>query len=118
VTSEVEIIRVEDLPLSNIAREFVGEDHGGVGICAILVDAPPGSGPSLHRHPYPEVIITQEGTATFFVGEDGEQHEVATGEIVVVPAGQWHGFVNSGDGPLRQIDIHVSAGFDTEWLDE
>jgi hypothetical protein len=27
-----------------------------------------------------------------------------------------HRFVNSGDGPLRQIDIHVSRAFDTEWL--
>jgi quercetin dioxygenase-like cupin family protein len=116
--SDVEIIRLDDLPLSNIAREFVGADHGGVGICAILVDAPPGAGPSLHRHPYPEVFITQEGTATFFVGEDGEERETGAGEIVVVPAGEWHGFVNSGDGPLRQIDIHVSAGFETEWLEE
>jgi hypothetical protein len=32
-----------------------------------------------------------------------------------VPRGQWHGFVNSGDGPLRQIDIHVSPSFSTEW---
>jgi quercetin dioxygenase-like cupin family protein len=116
--SDVEIIRLDDLPLSNIAREFVGADHGGVGICAILVEAPPGAGPSLHRHPYPEVFITQEGTATLFVGEDGAERETGAGEIVVVPAGQWHGFVNSGDGPLRQIDIHVSASFDTEWLEE
>ena len=116
--SDVEIIRLDDLPLSNIAREFVGADHGGVGICAILVEAPPGAGPSLHRHPYPEVFITQEGTATFFVGEDGKERETGAGEIVVVPAGEWHGFVNSGDGPLRQIDIHVSAGFETEWLEE
>jgi mannose-6-phosphate isomerase-like protein (cupin superfamily) len=116
--SELEIIKLEDLPLSNIAREFVGDDHGGVGICAILVDAPPGTGPSLHRHPYPEVLITQEGTATLLVGQAGDQREVGPGAIVVVPAGHWHGFVNSGDGPLRQIDIHVSAGFDTEWLDD
>jgi mannose-6-phosphate isomerase-like protein (cupin superfamily) len=112
----VEIISVDDLPVSNIAREFVGGDHAGVGICAILVDAPPGRGPSLHRHPYDEVFITQEGTATFLIGE--EQREVGPGQVVVVPAGQWHGFVNSGTGPLRQIDIHVSAGFETEWLEQ
>ena len=114
-TREVEIIRVDELPFSNIAREFVGEDHGGVGICAILVEAPPGRGPSLHKHPYDEVLITQEGTVTFFLGD--EQREIGPGQVVVVPAGQWHGFVNSGDGPLRQIDIHVNAGFETEWLE-
>jgi mannose-6-phosphate isomerase-like protein (cupin superfamily) len=114
-TRDVEIIPFDELPLSNIAREFVGDDHGGVGICAILVQAPPGRGPSLHKHPYDEVLITQEGRATFFLGD--EEREVVAGELVVVPAGQWHGFVNSGDGPLRQIDIHVSSHFDTEWLE-
>ena len=114
--TDVEIIRIDELPLSNIAREFVGDDHGGVGICAIFVDAPPGRGPSLHRHPYVEVLITQEGRATFYLGD--EEREVGAGEMVVVPAGQWHGFVNSGDGPLRQIDIHLSSGFATEWLVE
>jgi mannose-6-phosphate isomerase-like protein (cupin superfamily) len=114
--TEVEIIRIDELPLSNIAREFVGDDHGGVGICAIFVDAPPGRGPSLHRHPYVEVLITQKGRATFLLGD--EEREVGAGEMVVVPAGQWHGFVNSGDGPLRQIDIHLSSGFETEWLVE
>jgi mannose-6-phosphate isomerase-like protein (cupin superfamily) len=113
-TTEIQVISLDDLPLSNIAREFVGEDHGGAGICAILVDAPAGRGASLHRHPYEEVFITLEGQATFFLGED-EQREVGPGEIVVVPSGQWHGFVNSGGGPLRQIDVHVSPSFDTEW---
>lgn len=111
--SAVRIVPVDDLPMSNIARELVGTDFG-VGICTILVDAPPGRGPSLHRHPYEEVFITLEGTATFSIGED-EQREIGPGEVVVVPAGTWHGFVNSGDGPLKQIDIHVSPHFDTEW---
>ena len=114
--THVEIIRLDELPQSNIAREFVGADHGGVGICAIFVEAPPGAGPSLHRHPYTAVIVTQEGTATFLLGEERERREVAAGEMVVIPAGQWHAFENSGDDPLRQIDIHVSASFETEWL--
>ena len=32
-------------------HEFEGRDHGGAGVSFILVDAEPGSGPSLHRHP-------------------------------------------------------------------
>src|SRR3954465_7495207 len=114
--SDVEVTRLDELPPSTIAREFVGADHGGVGICAIFVEAPPGAGPSLHRHPYPEIAITKEGTATSLRGEEGEPGGVGAGEMVVIPAGQWHAFVNSGDGPLRQVDIHVSASFDTEWL--
>lgn len=30
----------------------------------------------------------------------------------------WRGFVNSGDGPLRQVDNHVKDRFITEWLGE
>ena len=97
--------------MSNIARELVGSEYG-VGVCLLFVEAPPGRGPSLHRHPYVEILITQEGHATLLLGD--EQREVGPGEIVVVPAGQWHGFVNSGDGPLRQIDLHLSPQFETK----
>ena len=113
--SNTNVVAVDALPLSNIAREFIGAEHGGVGVCVLFVDAPPGRGPSLHRHPYPELFIVQEGEATFVAG--GAERVVRAGEIVVVPAGEPHRFVNSGDGPLRQIDIHVSERFVTEWLE-
>jgi mannose-6-phosphate isomerase-like protein (cupin superfamily) len=41
---------------------------------------------------------------------------VRGGEVVIVPANEPHGFKNTGDGPLKQIDIHVSPVFETEWL--
>jgi mannose-6-phosphate isomerase-like protein (cupin superfamily) len=108
------VIKVDDLPMSVIAREFVGDDHDGAGITFLLVNAPPGSGPALHKHPYEEIIIVQEGRGTFVL--DGVESDVQAGEIVIIPAGAPHRFVNSGDGPLRQIDIHVSSHFATEWL--
>jgi mannose-6-phosphate isomerase-like protein (cupin superfamily) len=107
------VINQRDLPFSRIARELVGAEHDA-GVCLIFVDAPPGDGPSLHRHPYEEIFITQEGRCTFHVGDD--TFEAGAGDIVVAPAGVPHRFVNTGDGPLRQIDIHVSPRFDTEWL--
>jgi mannose-6-phosphate isomerase-like protein (cupin superfamily) len=81
----------------------------------MVVDAPPGGGPKLHRHPYEEVIIVQEGTATFTAGD--ETVEVNGGQVVVVPAGVAHKFVNSGQERLRQVDIHASERFVTEWLE-
>jgi mannose-6-phosphate isomerase-like protein (cupin superfamily) len=112
----VKVTAFGDLPWSNIAREFVGADHDGEGVCILLVDAPPGRGPRLHRHPYDEIFLVQEGRATFFLEES--ERDVHAGELVVVPAGEWHGFVNSGDGPLRQVDIHVSPAFSTQWRDD
>ena len=96
------------------AGEFEGHEHGGTGISMIFVDAAPGRGPSLHKHDYDEVFVVQEGTATMTAGD--RTIEVSAGDIVVVPAGQPHAFVNSGTGPLRQIDIHLSPRYVTEWL--
>src|SRR5918998_337924 len=94
------VISQDSLPFSRIARELVGAEHGA-GVCLIFVDAQPGDGPSLHSHPYEEVFITQEGRCTFHVGD--ETFEVGAGEIVIAPANVPHRFVNSGEGPLRQI---------------
>jgi mannose-6-phosphate isomerase-like protein (cupin superfamily) len=86
-----------------------------VEACVIFVDAPPGEGPRLHRHPYVELLIVIEGTATFRDG-NGER-EVGPREMAVVDANQPHAFLNTGDGTLRQIDVHLSARFITEWLE-
>ena len=110
------IVKQDQLPFSRIAHELVGDDHGGIGVCILFVDAPPGDGPSLHRHPYEEIFIVEEGEALFVA--DGAERTAVAGEIVVLPADTPHRFTNTGSGPLRQIDIHVSPRFVTEWLDE
>jgi mannose-6-phosphate isomerase-like protein (cupin superfamily) len=61
-----------------------------------------------------EVFVVQEGEANFYAGD--EEREVTAGQIVVVPAGTPHRFVNSGERTLRQLAIHVSPRFGTEWL--
>jgi quercetin dioxygenase-like cupin family protein len=108
------VVNQTDLPPTNIAREFVGDDHGGVGISFFLVDAPPGTGPSLHRHPYAEVFIVQDGEVTVTDGDN--ERVVGAGNVIVVPAGEPHGFKNDGDGPLRLLAISVNPRFETEWL--
>jgi mannose-6-phosphate isomerase-like protein (cupin superfamily) len=90
-------------------------DHGGLPISFLLVEAPPGGGPALHKHEYAEIFIVLEGEATYIAG--GEERQVIAGEIVVVPAGTPHRFFNSGEGPLRQVDIHASRRFVTHWLE-
>jgi mannose-6-phosphate isomerase-like protein (cupin superfamily) len=104
-----------DLAPGETSYEFQGYHHDA-GVSFIVIDAPPGSGPKLHKHPYEEVFVVQEGEATFTAGE--EIIEASAGQVVVVPAGVPHKFVNSGTGRLRQIDIHASKRFVTERLDE
>jgi mannose-6-phosphate isomerase-like protein (cupin superfamily) len=98
-----------------MSHQFAAEKDGA-SISFSLVNAPPGRGPELHRHDYDEVILVQEGRATCVAGD--ERRDVKAGDIIVIPAGTPHSFVNSGDTPLRQIDIHASPKFVTEWLDE
>ena len=111
---DVQVIRQGELPFSNIAHELVGADHGGAGVCVIFVDAPPGRGPGPHTHPYEEILIILEGEATFEIS--GDEVVAVAGDVAIVPAGTPHAFKNTGHGPLRQIDIHVSPSFDTTWL--
>ena len=108
------VIPESELNSSKYSRDLVGADYGGLGVSLILVEAPPGKGPSLHRHPYEEVFILHEGEATFTAGD--EERVVAAGAVIVVPAGTPHGFVNSGDAPLRLTTVHASPKFQTEWL--
>ena len=68
----------------------------------------------LHRHPYEEIFITLEGEARVVANE--QELVVAAGDVLIVPPHTPHAFTNSGTGPLRQIDIHVSPTFSTEWL--
>lgn len=101
------VIAWDELPGGRIAHKFEGYRHGDANVSLFLVDAPPGSGAGLHKHPYEEVFIVQEGVATFTLGDDTV--EVGAGQIVVVPADVPHKFVNSGTGQLRQLDIHSSG---------
>jgi mannose-6-phosphate isomerase-like protein (cupin superfamily) len=108
------VIDLSDPARGDDPNEFQGH-HLGANVSLIVVDAPPGGGPRLHRHPYEEVFVVQGGTATFTAGD--EKIEAKGGQVVVVPAGIPHKFVNSGRGRLRQMDIHASDRFLTEWLE-
>ena len=87
-----------------------------VSASLIFFNGPPGSGPRLHRHPYAELFVIEEGEATFVVGDD--QIIATGGQILIAPAGVPHKFTNTGSGYFRSLDIHLSDHFITEWLDD
>jgi mannose-6-phosphate isomerase-like protein (cupin superfamily) len=110
-----QIVAMADLPSAGWSADFEGYLYGGAPVSIIFVDVPPGGGPRLHRHPYLELFIVHEGTATFTVGD--ATYDVAAGQIVIGPADVPHTFINTGTGPLRQTDVHCNDRFVTEWLD-
>lgn len=105
----------EELPFVGMSHEFVGREHG-VATSIFFVTALPGRKVRLHWHDYDEVIIVLEGQGLCTVGS--EQREVTAGDILSIPAGTPHGFMNIGDTALRQIDIHDHPDFVTHWLEE
>jgi mannose-6-phosphate isomerase-like protein (cupin superfamily) len=113
-TGKVRVIDLSDPGYGEDQNEVQGNNHNAA-VSVIVVDVPPGSGPTLHRHPYEEVFVIQDGTVTFTAGD--ETIEANGGQVVVVPGGVPHKFVNTGEGRLRQVDIHASDRFITEWLE-
>ena len=109
-------VRQEDLPFKGLSHNFVGADNGEVNISVYLLNATPGRGPGPHRHPYDEVQFVREGRGAYTV--DGQEFEVGAGDILVIKAGEVHSFRAIGDGPLVQVDVHLSPRFIQENLTE
>jgi quercetin dioxygenase-like cupin family protein len=107
-------IHDEELPGNSTSRTFLGRDHGAVPVSFFIQASPTGHGPEPHRHPYAEVFVLHEGSGSFLAGD--RTIEASGGSVVVVPAGEVHGFTASSDGPLRMTCIHTNDVMITEWV--
>ena len=110
------ILNRDELPRDENTYEFEGIHFQDTGVSFIWVDMPRGGSVRLHKHPYKEIFIIQEGVSTFTVGST--TLEAVAGQIVIVPAEVPHKFANNGDRQLKQIDIHVNKEFITHWLED
>ncbi|MFL6428569.1 MAG: cupin domain-containing protein [Acidobacteriaceae bacterium] len=111
------IVHQSTLPHVGMSYEFLGKEQGQTGISFFLVStSEPGSRIRLHKHDYDEVVHVIQGQSTWTIGD--QEVIAGAGDTVVVHAGEPHGFVNSGQGQLRQIDIHLHPTFETTWLEE
>ena len=110
------ILNRDKLPCDTNTYEFVGSQYQDIEISFIWVDMSPGGFVRLHKHPYKEIFIIQEGMATFTVGST--ILEAHAGQIIIVPAHVPHKFMNASDRQLKQIDIHLNKQFITYWLED
>src|SRR5215510_14751519 len=92
------ILNRDELPNDKNTYEFVGSQYQATEISFIWVDMSPGGTIRLHKHPYKEIFIIQEGVATFTVGSP--TLEAHAGQIIIVPADVPHKFANLSDKPL------------------
>jgi hypothetical protein len=54
------VINVDELPSGENASTFAGHEHGAQ-VSFFLSNNRPGTGPKLHRHPYEETFIVEDG---------------------------------------------------------
>ena len=85
--------------------EFEGAPYGA-GISFFQGNLPPGKGPGLHRHPYPETCIVLSGQAAMVI--DGEEVVAVAGDIVVIGPATPHRFTAIGDQRLDMVCVHAS----------
>jgi quercetin dioxygenase-like cupin family protein len=104
------VINAEALPTGNLR----GADHGAT-VSVILDHSEPGQGPRLHKHPYDETWVVNDGNLTFQAGD--ERLNAGPGDIVIVPPDTPHKFTNNGPGDASLVCIHASPTFVTEWLE-
>jgi quercetin dioxygenase-like cupin family protein len=104
------IINARELATGNLT----GADYGAT-VSLILDHSEPGQGPRLHRHPYDETWVVQEGSLTFQLGD--ERFRVGAGDVVIAPPDVPHKFTNDGPGPSSLVCIHAHPTMVTEWLE-
>jgi len=75
--------------------------------CLIETINAPGFGPPRHRHPEAEIFRVLEGRYLYEC--DGRRFIAETGDLVSIPGGAEHGFVNLTDAPARQLILIAPA---------
>lgn len=72
---------------------------GSSQLCIFEQFCAPGLGAPNHLHAVEEVLTIVAGEAEIWVGE--ERYAAAAGASVIIPAGKFHGFRNSGSDTLH-----------------
>ena len=92
-----------------LAREnedFRREVATGERSQVVVMTIPPGGeiGDEVHEG-IDQILLFVDGEAEAIVG--GETRQVRADELVLVPGGTRHNFVNTGSGPLRLVTVYT-----------
>ena len=91
------------------------ENWSAYTVCEAI--EPPESGAGYHRHPtYDETFVICEGQYDFRL--DGKLLKLGPGDVIFVPRGTPHGFVNVGPVVGRQIIISSPGGVFDAMIEE
>ena len=97
-------IDIVQLARSNDAfrREVATGEHSQI----VAMTIPPGGeiGEEVHEK-NDQLLVFVDGQADAVL--DGRTSEVTPDDLVLVPAGTRHNFINTGDGPLRLVTVYA-----------
>ena len=91
-------------------RMLVSAENGAAQLCVFEQWVAPGTGAPSHSHTVEEVLTVVEGEAEFWIGD--RRITAKAGQCLIVPAGQKHGFRNSGAAALHIHAILAAAVFE------
>lgn len=72
-------------------------------LCLGIVEVDPGCKSPMHRHNCEEVYYILQGKG--YIEIENEIHELEAGDAVYISENRWHRMVNTGDEPLRWVDV-------------
>lgn len=98
-------ISIPAIGLELFVRLPPGASEGA--FCVIETINAPGAGPPRHRHREAEIFRVIEGRYLYEV--DGRRFYAEAGDVVSIPGGAAHGFVNVTTAPARQYIIMTPA---------
>lgn len=96
-------------------RMRVSAENGARSLCVFDQRIAPTAGAPMHTHTVEEVLHVQSGSALITVGE--RSLSATAGDMVLIPAGVPHGFVNVGDNTLTVSAILAAPIFEAMFGD-
>jgi len=92
-----------------LTRMRISAETGAGSLCVFEQWCDPGCGAPTHLHTVEEILTVLAGQAEIWLGE--ERATLTAGQSVIVPAGQRHGFRNTGDATLHMEAILAAPSF-------
>ena len=108
-------VRQEELPFVGSSFQFIGADRGDVNDLRLPAQRPSGTRSRAASSSVRRSAVRAGGPGLWTV--NGVEFEAGAGDILVIKAGEIHGFKCIGDAPLVQVDIHLSPRFIQENLE-
>lgn len=100
-----------DITAHQVNRHLLSRSLTGTpDVVADLFTFPSGFIHHMHRHPHADMILVPLTGTLQFVDEFARTIEIGSGQVLVVPRGNWHEFRNVDDEPSQVLHFFSGVG--------